>query len=653
MDTSSRARAYIVQKITEKHAAARMYASWGWRVIPVNPNDKRPAISDWVNQASPDLSQIDAWWAEADYNIGILAGQASGVDVIDVDVKNGAKGEEVMNDISREIGALPVIPSQCTPSGGTHYIFAHNPEITSKFHIRGAIDVLSNGSYFLVAPSDNADGAYYWDGEFDPTDPEIAPSLAHTPIPPSWLAKLRELAGASKPSAAQPVSGKIPSGSRNNELTSIAGKLRRIGCSEAEIYGALSASNQTRCDPPVSEDEVRRIAWSIARNEPDAELTYAGDGLEHFFGPQKGSSEAVIASYGELLRTATAPSWLIRGYLPERSLSMIYGPSGVGKTFIALDMACRLVLQQDWFGQPVKAGAADVVYLAGEGHVGVVNRLYGWERAHGVLGGPIGERLHVSRRLIPWTDEDGEFDLLQAELNEIDDLSMIIVDTLHNHMDGEENSSTDAREFLKKCKILQRRHDATILIVHHAAAAQKGVPMKARGSTSLVAAMDCVMTVEGTDVESVTVGWEKVKDAARPKPQSASLDSIPLGIKDEFGEDVSTLYVSHSGAIEKAPFDKRLEEDKALFLQAWLDGGRGRSPEGAPQISKNALREALLAQGQQKGTVSKWVNGDKYPSGLTGRLKAASLIRYNDGFWEVPIDGGYNLDFDLSSLGCG
>ena len=64
---------------------------------------------------------------------------------------------------------------------------------------------------------------------------------------------------------------KIGAGRRNVELTSIAGVLRTRGAGEAELRELLTRVNDALCDPPLTADEVARIAASVARYEPRAE----------------------------------------------------------------------------------------------------------------------------------------------------------------------------------------------------------------------------------------------------------------------------------------------------------------------------------------------------------------------------------------------
>jgi hypothetical protein len=81
---------------------------------------------------------------------------------------------------------------------------------------------------------------------------------------PGWLLTV---GGAErKPGdSAPPLGATIPEGERNEKMASLAGSLRRRGLEADEILACLSVVNENRCDPPLSEDELTRIARSIAR----------------------------------------------------------------------------------------------------------------------------------------------------------------------------------------------------------------------------------------------------------------------------------------------------------------------------------------------------------------------------------------------------
>jgi hypothetical protein len=61
----------------------------------------------------------------------------------------------------------------------------------------------------------------------------------------------------------------IPEGQRNATLARLGGAMRRVGMGRAEIAAALRQVNADRCRPPLRDDEVERIASSVARYAPD------------------------------------------------------------------------------------------------------------------------------------------------------------------------------------------------------------------------------------------------------------------------------------------------------------------------------------------------------------------------------------------------
>ena len=63
----------------------------------------------------------------------------------------------------------------------------------------------------------------------------------------------------------RPVYPRIPDGSRNICLTSLAGMLHNIGYSKANIYKELEYANITACDPPLDKNELRTICNSVTR----------------------------------------------------------------------------------------------------------------------------------------------------------------------------------------------------------------------------------------------------------------------------------------------------------------------------------------------------------------------------------------------------
>lgn len=63
----------------------------------------------------------------------------------------------------------------------------------------------------------------------------------------------------------RPVYPRIPNGSRNICLTSLAGMLHNQGYSKGQIYDELLYANTVACDPPLDRYELRTICNSVTR----------------------------------------------------------------------------------------------------------------------------------------------------------------------------------------------------------------------------------------------------------------------------------------------------------------------------------------------------------------------------------------------------
>jgi replicative DNA helicase len=165
--------------------AAHYYASRGWRVVPIVPGEKRPAINDWVERATTDPEIIAEWWTEhPDRGVGIVTGERSNLFVLDVD---GDIGRDALADLEHEHGALPDTVQTITGSGCPHYLFAWpgwNPG-TNAGVLGPGLDIRAEGGQIVAPPTIHPNGrAYMWEVEHDPRD-GIAVARA-----PEWLLDL-------------------------------------------------------------------------------------------------------------------------------------------------------------------------------------------------------------------------------------------------------------------------------------------------------------------------------------------------------------------------------------------------------------------------------------------------------------------------------
>jgi putative DNA primase/helicase len=218
-----------------------------------------------VHDATNDFAAFRRLVGSAtEFNIGVATGSASGVVVIDVDPRNS--GGRACAQLQQRLGRLPRTVWCRTGGGGWHYYFRLPPgaEMKKKILATG-VELLAEGCYAVAPPSLHSSGRrYQWAEHRGPGD------LAIASLPDPWLAFISSDGQArNEPPAANDET--ISEGSRNTELTRVAGQMRRAGLSEAEMLAALRGVNEARCRPPVDHGEVAQIARSVAQYPANVE----------------------------------------------------------------------------------------------------------------------------------------------------------------------------------------------------------------------------------------------------------------------------------------------------------------------------------------------------------------------------------------------
>jgi hypothetical protein len=165
---------------TDSHNTALEYAHRGWRVIPILPGTKRPAVNQWQDAATTSTAQINQWFkgSQSSCGVGIATGKASGIWVLDIDDR------DALYELEREHGELPATLTSITGSGGEHQIYLwpadgrtiHN----SASGFAPGIDVRGEGGQIVAPPTIHPNGNPY---EWDEQCTEIAAA-------PEWLLDL-------------------------------------------------------------------------------------------------------------------------------------------------------------------------------------------------------------------------------------------------------------------------------------------------------------------------------------------------------------------------------------------------------------------------------------------------------------------------------
>jgi len=262
---------------------------------------------------------------------------------------------------------------------------------------------------------------------------------------------------------------------------------------------------------------------------------------------------------------------LVRGWMDKNCLSIIYGPSNAGKTFVALDISMHVAAGRPWRGCRVDGGA--VLYIAAEGGVGVRNRLAAFK-----LDNP--DIAEAPFTLLPvGVDLHGQGDAMAVcEILPTDNPALIVVDTLARSMGaGDENTAKDASQFIKNCDLIREATGAHVMIIHHTG---KDQDRGGRGSSAFKAAVDGEIQVTSKG----QIICHKRRDQEKGDPLHFELRVIELG-KNEFGEMVTSAVVDEC--------EPPKPERKPL--------------SGINEVAMQALDDALKSHGSVK-------SGNLYPS---------------------------------------
>jgi putative DNA primase/helicase len=222
---------------------------------------KHPRTKNGAHDASTDEAKIRRWWdIWPESNVGVVTGKDAGFFALDVDPRRG--GAESLSSLESVYGKLPWTRTADTGGGGVHYLFRYPdfPVKNSTGELGAGLDVKGEGGAIVVAPSLHSSGKRYrWRNSAAVADA------------PEWFLRLLRETQRPRANGSHGVGGAIPEGRRNNTLTSLAGTMRRRGMGFDEIEAALLVTNDKRCDPPLAEEEVRKIASSVCRYEPARE----------------------------------------------------------------------------------------------------------------------------------------------------------------------------------------------------------------------------------------------------------------------------------------------------------------------------------------------------------------------------------------------
>lgn len=614
MQTAAIANPVPPKTTTSRLDAARLYHAHNLVPIPLVRGEKRPVHANWNNDARLPFDEMRAEWVERQAGVGLVTGRPGGgkIIVVDVDVKGDRPG-----DPTPFLGTTDCVAR--TPSGGWHFYYRDDrlPEdgvIRNEVGVMPGVDLRADGGQVAAWPTRTAAGGYSWQGKaalatllagrlpgFSTVRHLLTPRVAEpeagfeATFNDGWVAKA--------------LTSRIAIGEQRQTILRVAGYLLAKGIAAdivtAQVWVWVTGFPM-RQSAPWTREEVAAIVDDLAEKEGRQQRD--GRGAE---AARTAKPRLEFVPFAELQRRAQERQeepWLVDGWMPDRGLALVVGPSQIGKTFMMADLAVSVATGNRFLGR-YATQAGPVLYVAAEDDEHLMAGRY--------AGSWYAKTLPPPR---PTTSTRGPTSMVFEPLPDLPDLPihthagnsfkfgderaeaelltiarqlrprLIILDPLKDLVDGKtaERFFTGVVDRLPKFRALQRELGCAIALVHHDGkdAERKGTDAAVYGSSLLTASFDTRWLIE--EAGGGMLIRRKIKRAARAEA---------VAVRYQFDEGRLDFAVREVDEHEAAQLKTQNGRDNAILDLVTNTGDSG--------IGVNDLLRALEARGVKmaKGTV--------------------------------------------------
>jgi hypothetical protein len=235
-------------------------------------------------------------------------------------------------------------------------------------------------------------------------------------------------------------------------------------------------------------------------------------------------------------------SWLLEPFILDKALNVLVGPSGTGKSFLALDWAACLGSGLPWYGHTAKP--VRVVYIAAEGTGGLRKRRDAWQLARHVDSMP---NVTFLPRAVNLLESKSVAKLVQS----LEDVAvgLLIIDTMARCMiGGDENTSKDVGQVIEHLDHIRRVLDCSVELVHHTGWDEQ----RERGSSALRGASDIMLALR-PDGTSIKLDSLKAKDSEPFATYKLHLHPYGKSAAIELGSNPAAIGSAELSLLETLP----------------------------------------------------------------------------------------------------
>jgi RecA-family ATPase len=198
--------------------------------------------------------------------------------------------------------------------------------------------------------------------------------------------------------------------------------------------------------------------------------------------------------YGPSLAGKPIPErpWLVHGWIPDRTVTLLGGDGGTGKSLVSLQLMAACALGRPWLGLTVKPCKTFALFCEDdetEVHIRLdaIARHYGadfgdmegvgWSARSGLENVLMSFDQQNNRKISPlWND-------MAAEVKE-SGAQLVIIDTLADTFAGNENFRQQARSFVNQLRQLAQEIDGAVVLTAHPSLSGQSSGSGLSGSTA-------------------------------------------------------------------------------------------------------------------------------------------------------------------------
>jgi hypothetical protein len=429
-----------------------------------------------------------------------------------------------------------------------------------------------------------------------------------------WLpAEIRPNRSAGQPFTAPE---RICDGTRNDTLYRTGRSLHAKGFSGAAITAALLAENGEKCDPPLGDDEVRRIAHNAATQRdhddfdptPGARATIGGKPPTET--PQSFAETAPI--FLARLDQQKRPPDLVTGLLPGCGSAMFHGQPRVMKTLALLDLSIACATGTTAFSMAELAApeAVAVWYLSEEDPQIEVR-----DRLRALLAGrsiEVPERLHLSvQQSIDLDDPTWQQAVIAYAIAHA--VRLTIIDPVRASTAAADQGPRELQPFASFLRQFTRETGSVLFLGHHDTKPPRqgedtrSRPQRASGG-GIFSIIDCPIHIERVDNEEKTA----TKSLITPTGYKFGAAPAPLLVTLQTDAPTQPTWIRLVGETTNATDAVRVAlHDRILAYLRAHSGTSGTKLASGLHRSKNDVFAALEAL-RRAGAVDYYARGQAH-----------------------------------------